>query len=71
MGQARFWKVRAAALKGVMALVTRGQVRDYHALREGLAAFILSSTDFTPQFEIKAAYRHLIEAASAQEANRP
>ena len=68
MSHARFWKVRAAALKGVLALVTRGQVRDYGALRQGLSAFILSSTDFTPQFEIKAAYRHLMEAASAREA---
>ena len=68
MSEARFWKVRAAALKGILSLVTRGEVRDYSALRAGLAAFVLSSTDFTPQFEIKAAYRHLMEAAQAREA---
>ena len=60
--------MRAAALKGILSLVTRGEVRDYSALRTGLAAFVLSSTDFTPQFEIKAAYRHLMEAAQAREA---
>ncbi len=67
MRNARFWKVRASALKGIQSLVSRGQIVDFDALRRGVADFILTSTDFTPHFEIKAAYSLVMEAASEQE----
>ncbi len=58
----RFWKVRAAALRGVLSLVERGEVRDRERLRAALPAFLLTSTDFRPQFEMKLSYRRVLEA---------
>ena len=58
----RFWKVRAAALKGVLSLVERGEVRDRARLKGALPAFLLTSTDFRPQFEMKLSYRRVLEA---------
>ena len=67
----RFWKVRAAALKGVLTLVERGEVRDREKLRKALPGFLLTSTDFRPQFEMKLSYRRVLEALSrGQEASR-
>lgn len=67
----RFWKVRAAALKGVLSLVERGEVRDRAKLAEALPAFLLTSTDFRPQFEMKLSYRRVLEALSrGKEAHR-
>ena len=60
----RFWKVRAAALRGVLALVERGEVKRTEMLRESLPAFLLTSTDFRPQFEMKLSYRRVVEALS-------
>lgn len=67
----RFWKVRAAALKGVLSLVERGEVRDRAKLAGALPAFLLTSTDFRPQFEMKLSYRRVLEALSrGKEAHR-
>ncbi|MCL4806348.1 MAG: glycosyltransferase [Thermoanaerobaculia bacterium] len=67
----RFWKVRAAALKGVLSLVERGEVRDRETLAGALPAFLLTSTDFRPQFEMKLSYRRVLEALSrGKEAHR-
>jgi UDP-N-acetylglucosamine--N-acetylmuramyl-(pentapeptide) pyrophosphoryl-undecaprenol N-acetylglucosamine transferase len=67
----RFWKVRAAALRGVLALVERGEVRDQTKLTKALPAFLLTSTDFRPQFEMKLSYRRVVEAlARGKEAHR-
>jgi UDP-N-acetylglucosamine--N-acetylmuramyl-(pentapeptide) pyrophosphoryl-undecaprenol N-acetylglucosamine transferase len=60
----RFWKVRAAALRGVLTLVERGEARDRTKLEEALPAFLLTSTDFRPQFEMKLSYRRVLEALS-------
>lgn len=60
----RFWKVRAAALRGVLALVERGEARDRSKLEAALPAFLLTSTDFRPQFEMKLSYRRVLEALS-------
>lgn len=60
----KFWKVRAAALRGVLALVERGEARDRKRLEEALPAFLLTSTDFRPQFEMKLSYRRVLEALS-------
>lgn len=60
----RFWKVRAAALRGVLTLVERGEARDRKRLEEALPAFLLTSTDFRPQFEMKLSYRRVLEALS-------
>lgn len=67
----RFWKVRAAALRGVLSLVERGEVRDPSRLTGALPAFLLTSTDFRPQFEMKLSYRRVLEALErGKEAHR-
>lgn len=67
----RFWKVRAAALRGVLSLVERGEVGDREKLKKALPGFLLTSTDFRPQFEMKLSYRRVVEALSrGQEAAR-
>lgn len=66
----RFWKVRAAALRGVLALVERGAVPASAKLKEALAAFLLTSTDFRPQFEMKLSYRRVLEALAREKEAR-
>jgi HEAT repeat protein len=66
----RFWKVRAAALRGILALVERGVVRPGEGLKEALASFLLTSTDFRPQFEMKLSYRRVLEALSREKEAR-
>ncbi len=64
---ARFWRVRAAALEGLLALVERGEGGDSIALIDGLRGFILTSTDFSPEFEIKRLYGRLLRAVATRE----
>ena len=66
----RFWKVRAAALRGILALVERGAVRDGTKLKAALPAFLLTSTDFRPQFEMKLSYRRVLEALAREKEAR-
>jgi len=66
----RFWKVRAAALKGILALVERGEVRESGTLKRALPAFLLTSTDFRPQFEMKLSYRRVLEALGREKEAR-
>jgi UDP-N-acetylglucosamine--N-acetylmuramyl-(pentapeptide) pyrophosphoryl-undecaprenol N-acetylglucosamine transferase len=68
---ARLWKIRAAVLRGIVHLVDRGTVADLKVLEEQAPRFILTSTDFTPQFEIKAAYRRLMESVFREKEKRP
>jgi UDP-N-acetylglucosamine--N-acetylmuramyl-(pentapeptide) pyrophosphoryl-undecaprenol N-acetylglucosamine transferase len=64
MWDSKFWKVRAAVLRGILHLVDRGEATDLQLLEREVPKFILTSTDFTPQFEIKSAYRELMEFVS-------
>jgi UDP-N-acetylglucosamine--N-acetylmuramyl-(pentapeptide) pyrophosphoryl-undecaprenol N-acetylglucosamine transferase len=66
----RFWKVRAAVLRGLFYLVDRGQVGHLELLEAQVPKFILTSTDFAPQFEIKTAYRQLMESVSRKKEMR-
>jgi UDP-N-acetylglucosamine--N-acetylmuramyl-(pentapeptide) pyrophosphoryl-undecaprenol N-acetylglucosamine transferase len=68
---ARPWKIRAAVLRGIVHLVDRGTIADLKMLEEQAPRFILTSTDFTPQFEIKATYRHLMESVFKEKEKRP
>jgi UDP-N-acetylglucosamine--N-acetylmuramyl-(pentapeptide) pyrophosphoryl-undecaprenol N-acetylglucosamine transferase len=68
LNQYKYWKLRAAALRGIHSLVERGKVYDLNALSKALPGFVLSSTDFEPQFEIKSIYRDLIKTASRAKA---
>jgi UDP-N-acetylglucosamine--N-acetylmuramyl-(pentapeptide) pyrophosphoryl-undecaprenol N-acetylglucosamine transferase len=67
---ARFWRVRAAVLRGIFYLVQRGRTADLDMLENQVPRFILTSTDFTPRFEIKSAYRQLMEAISGEKEKR-
>lgn len=60
----KFWKMRAAVLRGLLNLVERGQVANWEILETQAPRFILTSTDFRPHFEIKFAYRRLMESIS-------
>jgi UDP-N-acetylglucosamine--N-acetylmuramyl-(pentapeptide) pyrophosphoryl-undecaprenol N-acetylglucosamine transferase len=70
MWDTRFWKVRAAVLRGLLHLVNRGKITRLEILEAQVPRFILTSTDFAPQFEIKAAYRQLMESVSTKKEAR-
>jgi UDP-N-acetylglucosamine--N-acetylmuramyl-(pentapeptide) pyrophosphoryl-undecaprenol N-acetylglucosamine transferase len=67
LSEARFWRIRAAALEGLLALVERGEGGETADLVRGLNAFVLTSTDFKPEFEIKRLYGRLMELVAARE----
>ncbi|HEY3382467.1 MAG TPA: UDP-N-acetylglucosamine--N-acetylmuramyl-(pentapeptide) pyrophosphoryl-undecaprenol N-acetylglucosamine transferase [Vicinamibacterales bacterium] len=64
---ARFWRVRAAALDGLVTLVERGRAGDLTRLMPALQEFVLTSTDFKPEFQIKRLYGRLLQAIAARE----
>ncbi len=64
---AKYWMVRAAALEGIFSLVRRGEAGDHDALKADLQAFVLTSTDFKPEFQIKRLYGRVIDAMSNRE----
>jgi UDP-N-acetylglucosamine--N-acetylmuramyl-(pentapeptide) pyrophosphoryl-undecaprenol N-acetylglucosamine transferase len=66
----RSWKLRAAVLQGILSLVRRGEVTNFEILEEQVPRFILTSTDFTPQFDIKYVYRQLMESVSRKKEKR-
>jgi UDP-N-acetylglucosamine--N-acetylmuramyl-(pentapeptide) pyrophosphoryl-undecaprenol N-acetylglucosamine transferase len=68
--ECRPWKMRAAVLRGILYLVERGEVSHLEVLDAQAPKFILTSTDFAPQFEIKAAYRQLMESVSRKKEKR-
>ena len=68
----KYWRLRAAALNGILHLVKRGCVSDLETAETRLSRFILTSTDFKPHFEIKFAYQTLMKTISGKkEANPP
>jgi UDP-N-acetylglucosamine--N-acetylmuramyl-(pentapeptide) pyrophosphoryl-undecaprenol N-acetylglucosamine transferase len=70
MGDTRYWKIRAAVLHGILHLVERGKTSDLDRVEAQVKNFILTSTDFKPQFEIKSAYQRLIESVSRKKEER-
>jgi len=66
----RLWKLRAAALRGILHLVERGKVAHLEILEAQAPRFILTSTEFAPYFEIKAVYRQLMESVSRKKEKR-
>jgi UDP-N-acetylglucosamine--N-acetylmuramyl-(pentapeptide) pyrophosphoryl-undecaprenol N-acetylglucosamine transferase len=66
----RSWKLRAGVLQGILSLVERGVVTNFEILEEQVPRFILTSTDFTPQFEIKSVYRQLMESVYRKKEER-
>jgi UDP-N-acetylglucosamine--N-acetylmuramyl-(pentapeptide) pyrophosphoryl-undecaprenol N-acetylglucosamine transferase len=70
MWDTRFWKMRAAVLHGLIHLVDRGKATDLDMVELQAQKFILTSTDFKPQFEIKSAYQQLMESVSRKKEKR-
>ena len=68
---AKYWRLRAAALKGIFHLVKRGCVTDLKTVEARAALFVLTSTDFTPDFEIKSTYRVLMDIISRKKEANP
>ncbi len=66
----RFWRMRTAVLRGIRHLVERGQVSNLDELEAHVPKFILTSTDFKPHFEIKFAYRRLMDSVSRKKEKR-
>jgi UDP-N-acetylglucosamine--N-acetylmuramyl-(pentapeptide) pyrophosphoryl-undecaprenol N-acetylglucosamine transferase len=66
----RLWRMRAAVLRGILHIVERGQVSNLDILEEQVPKFILTSTDFRPHFEIKFAYKRLMESVSKKKEKR-
>ncbi len=58
----KYWLVRAAALRGLHALVERGRAGDLEALERAARGFALTATDFRPEFTIRTAYGRLVRA---------
>lgn len=63
----RFWRVRAGALRGLIALVERGEGGDPRRMLDALDQFVLSSTDFKPEFQIKRLYARVVDAIESLE----
>ena len=70
MWDARLWRIRAGVLRGIYYLVERGQVANLEMLEDQVPRFILTSTDFAPRFEIKAACRQLMESVARRKEKR-
>jgi UDP-N-acetylglucosamine--N-acetylmuramyl-(pentapeptide) pyrophosphoryl-undecaprenol N-acetylglucosamine transferase len=64
---ARLWRLRAAALEGLLTLVERGESGDPAVLIGALNHFVLTSTDFTPEFQIKRLYGQVLAAVASRE----
>ena len=62
----KYWLVRAAALRGLHALVERGRAGDLEALERAARGFALTATDFRPEFTIRTAYGRLVRAIGAK-----
>ncbi len=70
MWDTRLWKLRAAVLRGIYHLVERGEISNLEILEDQVPKFILTSTDFAPRFEIKSAYRRLMETVARKKEKR-
>ena len=66
----KLWRMRTAVLRGIRHLVERGQVTNLEELEAQVPKFILTSTDFKPHFEIKFAYRRLMDSVSRKKEKR-
>jgi len=58
----RYWVVRAAGLRGLLSLVERGRAGDLAELERQLRGFVLTATDFRPEFTIRSSYAGVVDA---------
>jgi hypothetical protein len=64
----RYWLVRSAALRGVRFLVERGRAGDLADLEHKIRGYVLTATDFRPEFMIKTSYARVLEAIARRRA---
>jgi len=62
----RYWLVRSAALRGLRFLVERGRAGDLAELERQIRGYVLTATDFRPEFMIKTAYARVLEAIATR-----
>ncbi len=62
----RYWVVRAAGLRGLLSLVERGRGGDLAELERQLRGFVLTATDFRPEFTIRSSYAGVVDAIARQ-----
>jgi hypothetical protein len=62
----RYWVVRAAGLRGLRLLVERGRAGDLAELERQLRGFVLTATDFRPEFTIRSSYVGVVDAIGRQ-----
>ncbi|MCX6538976.1 MAG: glycosyltransferase [Acidobacteria bacterium] len=62
----RYWVVRAAGLRGLLSLVERGRAGDLAELERQLRGFVLTATDFRPEFTIRSSYAGVLDAIARQ-----
>ena len=62
----KYWLARAAALRGLHALVERGRAGDLDTLERAARGYALTATDFRPEFTIRTSYGRLIRAIDAR-----
>jgi UDP-N-acetylglucosamine--N-acetylmuramyl-(pentapeptide) pyrophosphoryl-undecaprenol N-acetylglucosamine transferase len=58
----RYWMVRAAGLRALRSMVERGQAGSLEKLEREIRGFILTATDFRPEFTIRTSYGQLVAA---------
>jgi len=58
----KFWVVRAAGLRGLLSLVERGRAGDLAVLERRVRGFVLTATDFRPEFTIRSSYVAVLAA---------
>lgn len=58
----RYWMVRSAGLRALTSMVERGQAGDLDRLGREIRGFILTATDFRPEFTIRTSYGRLVAA---------
>jgi len=61
----RYWMVRSAGLRALTTMVERGQAGDLHQLEREIRGFILTATDFRPEFTIRTSFGQLVAAIEA------
>lgn len=64
----RYWVVRAAGLRGLLYLIERGKAGDLDDIERHIRGYVLTATDFRPEFMIKTAYARVLDAIARRRA---
>jgi UDP-N-acetylglucosamine--N-acetylmuramyl-(pentapeptide) pyrophosphoryl-undecaprenol N-acetylglucosamine transferase len=62
----RQWIVRSAGLRGVLYLIERGKAGNLDTLDREIRGYVLTATDFRPEFLIKTSYAKVLAAIAAR-----